>query len=97
MKNMTDWKEVHSTGAQPSEIDTTSSSTTVYERRNIRQEERSVGTGDTAVTVTEWVCEQREYTQEEYAQMHSPATQAIMQAISDMELNITSIVIDGAV
>ena len=29
--------------------------------------------------------------------MHSPATQAIMQAISDMELNITSIVIDGAV
>ena len=49
------------------------------------------------MTVTEWVCEQREYTQEEYAQMHSPATQAIMQAISDMELNITSIVIDGAV
>ena len=91
--DMTNWKEVHSTGAQPSEIDTTSSSTTVYERRNIRQEERSVGTGDTAVTVTE----QREYTQEEYAQMHSPATQAIMQAISDMELNITSIVIDGAV
>ena len=87
---MTNWKEVHSTGAQPSEIDTTSSSTTVYERR-------SVGTGATAVTVTEWVYEQREYTQEEYAQMHSPATQAIMQAISDMELNITSIVIDGAV
>ena len=94
MKDMTDWKEVHSTGAQPSEIDTTSSSTTVYERRNIRQEERSVGTGDTAVTVTEWVCEQREYTQDVTSDGNM---ETIMQAISDMELNITSIVIDGAV
>ena len=88
MKDMTDWKEAHSTGAQPSEIDTTSSSTTVYERRNIRQEERSVGTGDTAVTVTEWVCEQREYTREEYDMMRAPAIQSVQQALSNIELAI---------
>ena len=89
---MTDWKTVHD-GAevQPSAIDTTSSATTVYERKNIRQETRSVGIGDTDATVTEWVYEQREYTREEYAQMHSPATQSIMQAISDLELSVAMI------
>ena len=89
---MTDWKTVHD-GAeiQPAAIDTTSSETTVYERKNIRQEERSVGLGDNAATVTEWVYEQREYTREEYAQMHSPATQSIMQAISDLELSVAMI------
>ena len=89
---MTDWKTVHDGAAvQPAVIDTTSSATTVYERKNIRQEERSVGLGDNAATVTEWVYEQREYTREEYAQMHSPATQSIMQAISDLELSVAMI------
>ena len=89
---MTDWKTVHDGAAvQPAVIDTTSSETTVYERKNIRQEERSVGLGDNAATVTEWVYEQREYTREEYAQMHSPATQSIMQAISDLELSVAMI------
>lgn len=89
---MTDWKTVHD-GAevQPAAIDTTSSETTVYERKNIRQETRSVGIGDTDATVTEWVYEQREYTREEYAQTHSPATQSIMQAISDLELSVAMI------
>ena len=36
---MTDWKTVHSTAIEkPSALDTTSSSSTVYERKNIEQE-----------------------------------------------------------
>lgn len=90
---MTDWKEVHdSREEQPAVLDTTSSATTVYERRNIRQETREVARGDgEAVSVTEWVYEQREYTAEEYAQMTSPATKAIMQAASGLELSVAEL------
>lgn len=38
--------------------------------------------------VTEWVYEQREYTAAEYESLTSPATKAIMQAMSEMELSI---------
>lgn len=38
--------------------------------------------------VTEWVYEQREYTTAEYESLTSPATKAIMQAMSEMELAI---------
>ncbi len=86
---MTDWHEVRdSREAQPVELDTTSSAAVVYERRNIRQETREVEMGGETTAVTEWVYEQREYTREEYAQLTSPATQAIMQAISDVELSV---------
>ena len=80
---MTDWKTVHD-GAevQPAAIDTTSSETTVYERKNIRQETRSVGIGDTDATVTEWVYEQREYTREEWSQ-----EQAVKRALSGLEMS----------
>ena len=89
---MTEWKKVHdSRPERPGEIDTTSSTSTVYERRNIQQETREIGFGENATTYTEWVYEQREYTQEEFSQMRSPATQSIMQAISDLELSIASI------
>lgn len=91
---MIDWKEVHDSRAEePAVLDTTSSPTTVYERRNIRQETREVqGPGDgEAVTVTEWVYDQREYTAEEYAQMTSPATKAIMQAVSGLELSVAEL------
>lgn len=87
---MTDWMEVRdSRTEQPPAIDTTSSTTTVYERRNIRQETRQeqFGAGD-PVEVTEWVYEQREYTAAEYESLTSPATKAIMQAMSEMELSI---------
>lgn len=86
---MTDWKEVHDSRAeQPAVLDTTSSTAVVYERRNIRQETKEVTTMGEAQTVTEWVYEQREYSREEYAQLTSPATKAIMQAISDVELSV---------
>ncbi len=86
---MTDWKEVHDSRAeQPAVLDTSSSSTTVYERRNIRQETREVTMGEETQEMTEWVYEQRELSAAEYAEMTSPATKAIMQAISDVELKV---------
>ena len=86
---MTDWKTVHdSRTTTPEALDATSSSSTVYERRNIRQETRSVGIGDTDAIVTEWVYEQREYTREEYDMMRAPAIQSVQQALSGIELAI---------
>ena len=86
---MTDWKTVHdSRTPTPEVLDATSSSSTVYERRNIRREAVTVGIGNTGATVTEWVYEQREYTQEEYAMMRAPAIQSVQQALSNIELAI---------
>ena len=87
---MTDWKTVHdSRQDEPPVIDTTTSETTVYERRNIRQE-TAPGTmeGD---TVTEWVYEQREYTREEYDMLVSPAIQGVQCALSEIELAIAGL------
>lgn len=89
---MTEWKEVHdSREAQPAVLDTTSSATTVYERRNIRQETHEVAMGEETQEVTEWVYDQREYTAEEYAALTSPATKAIMQAVSGLELSVAEL------
>ncbi len=91
---MTEWHEVHDTRKdRPEELDTTSSSTTVYERRNIRQETREREDGGKAVT--EWVYDQREYTAEEYAELHSPAIQNIMQAVSGLELAVAELGLGG--
>jgi hypothetical protein len=86
---MTDWKTVHdSRTTTPEELDTTSSSSTVYERRNIRRETVTVGGSEDAATMEQWVYEQREYTQEEYAMMRAPAIQSVQQALSGIELAI---------
>lgn len=94
---MTAWHEVHdSRKERPEELDATSSSTTVYERRNIRQETRSLeGGAGQARTVTEWAYEQREYTAAEYAELHSPAIQNIMQAVSGIELAVAELGLGG--
>ena len=77
---MKTWYKVHDSRTErPSEVDTTSSATTVYERRNIQQE--TIKDEMSGESVTQWVYEQREYTREEWAAMHSPAMQTVMQAI----------------
>lgn len=82
---MTDYIEVRDSRTdEPPTIDTASSAAVVYERRNIRQEARQEEAGE----VTEWVYEQRTYTREEYEGMISPATKAIMQAVSELELSV---------
>lgn len=89
---MTEFKTVRDSRTErPATIDTTSSTSTVYERKNIHQETFAEDMGGKVREVTEWVYEQREYTQEEYASMNSPTTQIIMQAISDVELSVAMI------
>lgn len=83
---MTEWTRVCGS-VKPSLIDTTSSSTTVYERRNIRKvetpsEEEGVGPD------VSWEYEERSYTIDEYAQLSSPTTKMLMQQMSEIELNI---------
>lgn len=87
---MTDWKTVHDSRAeQPPVIDMTTSETTVYERRNIRQETYpGPMEGD---TVTEWVYEEREYTRAEYDMLVSPAIQGVQCALSEIELAIAGL------
>lgn len=86
---MTDWKTVYdSRSTTPEELDATSSSSTVYERRNIRRETVTVGSGENAATAEQWVYEQREYTKAEYEMMRAPAIQHVQQALSGIELAI---------
>lgn len=82
---MTTWKTVHG-DVEPAALDKVTSSVVVYERRNIHQEE----TEDpmTKETRTEWVYEERETPVDEYNQLHSPATQTIMQSLSNLELQV---------
>ena len=78
---MTQWHEVRdSRREKPTELDTESSSAVVYERRNIRQEERQAESGE-AGTGTEWVYEQREDTRVEWSQ-----EQAIKRALAGLDL-----------
>lgn len=89
---MTKWHEVHDSRVKkPETLDKFSSQVAVYERRNIRQETRNVQSNGTPSEVTEWVYEQREYTQEEYATTESPSTQMIMQTLSDIELSVAEL------
>lgn len=91
---MKTWYKVHDSRTTcPPEVDTTSSATTVYERRNIRQE--TVEDAMTGGSVAQWVYEQREYSREEWATMNSPAMRTIMQAISDVELSVALLSLGG--
>lgn len=86
---MTDWKTVHDSRATtPEALDATSSSSTVYERRNIRRETVTVDGSEDAATMEQWVYEQREYTKAEYEMMRAPAIQSVQQALSSIELAI---------
>lgn len=78
---MTQWHEVRDSRVErPDELDTESSYAVVYERRNIRQEERQTESGE-AGTVTEWVYDQRKYTKDEWSQ-----EQAIKRALAGLDL-----------
>lgn len=89
---MTDWITVHDSRAErPDAIDMVSSESTVYERQNIRRETRAMQMGMETRETTEWVYEQREWDSAEYEATVSPATQAIMQAISGLELSVAEL------
>ena len=64
---MTDWKQVRGTQTtRPLEVDTSSSTKTVYLRRNIEQVE--IEDSQSEKTVTMWEYEERQMTPEEYSQ-----------------------------
>ena len=89
-----EWRKVYDTRPErPPEIDTTSSAYVVYLRRNITQEEMHDEMGGVDRQV--WVYEQKTYTHEEYNDLTSPATQAVMQAISEQTVDtVTAMMTD---
>lgn len=79
---------------EPAELDMTSSPTTVYQRRNIQQDViENTGPDGETTAVDCWRYEERELTPEEYTAEQT--TEQIMQAVSDMEVNLTMAMIEG--
>ena len=70
---------------RPAELDTTASQFMVYERRNIRQVEQEDMEGNKSLV---WSFQERVLTKAEYAELHSPATQMIMQAVNDILVDL---------
>ena len=86
---MKEWREVFGTETErPEEFDTSSSPTTVYQRRNIRQETKTEPDG---TKVTGWLREERELTLEEYHQMAllqqvvAENTQGIVASVTEFQ------------
>lgn len=64
---MTDWRTVYGDiNNKPALVDTTSSPTTVYLRRNIEEVEVTDDMGDEPVTRKQWKYEERTCTHDEY-------------------------------
>ena len=87
---MTEWKQIQGTQTErPLETDTTSSPTTVYQRRNIDRVKIRDNDGDEREV---WEYEERELSISEYEEMlrstESPAIQGVMQQLSSIELSI---------
>ena len=84
---MTNWHVVHDSRVEtPPALEENTSSTTVYERRNVRQETADDGMDG---EVTQWVYEQREYTKDEYQMLQlmtvSLAAGGIYQLRADID------------
>ncbi len=90
---MTNWNQITGTQSErPAEVDTTSSPTTVYLRRNIKQITETDESGNEHKV---WQYEEREMTVAEYADylasLETPATKMIMQSLSAIELGMEEI------
>lgn len=105
---MTDWKLVEGTQSDmPLELDTSSSPTTVYQRRNIQRITKTNKTTD-PITGKEkeeeyevWQYEEKSYSLAEWKQaqeeLESATTQMIMQTFSDVQLSLDIIMAGGEV
>jgi len=87
---MTEWKTVQgSQETQPAEFDTTSSPTTVYQRRNVQRVTVNNADGTKAEL---WEYEERTMSREEYAVMAEVAkTQKDIAAIEDVLCSIDAV------
>ena len=83
----TQWRTVQCT-EKPSETDTTSSPTTVYQRRNFKQTTIPAMMGEDSEPTPVWEYEERQMTVSEWENLNSLATQAVMQSISDLQVEI---------
>lgn len=87
-----EWKKTEGDN-EPKELDVSSSPTSVYLRRNIQKKQKTYEVGDASIPIEYWEYEECVMSKEEYEQqqasLQSPATQTIMQSISDLELSIT--------
>lgn len=90
---MQEWRTVTGDN-KPEALDMASSPSTVYERRNIKEEtyQEEDAMQGTTETKTRWTYEEREMTPAEYAAAQT--MQKIMQAISDSEMNMTMAIVD---
>lgn len=90
---MKEWKIQQGTQPErPEEIDTSSSPTTVYLRRNIEQVQREAeGESEGGASVMEWQYEEKEMTTEEYRQMIlmqqvvTENTQGIVESVTQFQ------------
>ena len=79
---MKDWKKVHGSQAeQPPEFDTTSSPTTVYQRRNVKRVIIENGDGTKSEL---WEYEERKMTREEYSEFERVKMQSNIAYLSMM-------------
>lgn len=92
---MTDWRNViGSQETQPEEWDTTSSPTTVYQRRDVQPYHEETEDGE----INGWQYQERTYTRAEYDALTGPATQAIMQGINEQTADVlTGVMTDTTV
>lgn len=85
---VSEWYQTESMD-KPTEWDTTSSPTVVYQHKNITEQIRKDIDGEEDRTV--YVYSERTMSQEEYtkiqADLESPATKMIMQQLSSIEIN----------
>lgn len=84
---MTDWKKVYS-NTKPELLDTVSSQSVVYERKDLHQEKVPNSFDEEA---EQWVYDEREYSKDEYEALHSPAFEMLMQNLSEVEVNLISL------
>lgn len=79
------WKTVQCV-ERPDETDTKSSPTTVYQRKGFKQVQVENSMGGEPTTL--WEYQERELTRAEWDNLNSLPTQTIMQAISDLQVDV---------
>lgn len=82
---MQNWITVQCT-EKPAETDTTSSPTTVYQRKGFKQVQVPDPFGGESTTL--WEYQERQYSRAEWDNLNSLATQTVMQAISDLQVDV---------
>lgn len=98
-----EWKEVRGTQAErPEAVDTISSPSTVYLRRNIQEETVEAASMESTETITVWVYQEAALTHEEYEEylglseiFSTPQMLNLKAQIKEQELSLAAISADA--